>query len=429
MSADEELPNRKVKSRSNVLPLFVCLLLAAAIAWLAWTLEQQEQHIAALGSGQRGQQSALDERLRTQQAQFEAQLSTQQAQLDGRIDQRLGVQVDGRLDEALGGLLDERISEQLSEQTVAQIGEQIADQIAARQTQWDEQRDRLEELVSNLQALLSATRSELENQSAGMAELREQISTVGSGLENLANASRDEQAWLLAEVESLLRQAQQRLLVAHDAQTAIALMQAGDDMLRDIDDSRLLPVREALANDMAALRRVPARDVEGGYVRLNAVMGRIDNLQLRDITQEQLAAAETVEVGGGTLDRWLQQFTELVSVRRLDEPLQGMISTEQGYFVRQNIRLLLEQAQLALWRGEDGIYRGNIDQVMDHMRNYFLADDAEFRAALETLQQLREWPVAIEIPPASSGLRALQRVMASYQRSQGSPATENNNGQ
>lgn len=456
--------SRPVKPRSHVLPLMICLLLSGAVGWLAWNLEKQQQRIAELSRGQQGQ---LDERFREQQAQLDARISEQQDRLDeqlgeqrnqfderfgeqqSQMDQRFGDQqnqLDERIDERLDDRLDDRFDERFAahedqfverfDQRFSGQQEQLAGQLDTRlDEQQAERREELqviEDMVGNLREALSETRNELENQTSGMAEIREQISSMRTRLETAGTQTREEQAWILAEVESMLRLAQQRLLMARDTRTALALMQSADEILRDIDDSNLFPVREALADDIAALRGVPELDVEGGYVRLNAVMERIDSLQLREVTREQLAAAETVESSaesGSTLDRWLRELGELVSVRRLDEPLQGNISTEQGHFIRQNIRLLLEQAQLALWRGEEDIYTGNIDQATDYLQRYFLTDDAEFRAAIDALEALRERTVTVQIPPASSGLTALRRVMESYERGEGNPSGDNGNGQ
>lgn len=478
--------SRPTRPRSHVLPLMICLLLAGAIGWLAWNLEKQQQRIAELSGEQGQQQGQLDERFREEQARLDARISEQQDRLEQQLgaqqnqfEQRFGEQ-QNQIDQRFGeqqNQLDERIDERLDERTDEQLDARFDERFAAQEDQFverfdqrmgeqqdqldqrfeqrfSEQQDQLagqlderleqqqaqrreelrviEDMVGNLREALSETRSELETQTTGMAEIREQITSMRMRLENVEAPTGDEQVWMLAEVESMLRLAEQRLLMARDTRTAIALMQSADEILRDMDDSRLFPVREALADDIEALRGVPELDVEGGFVRLNSVMQRIEALRLRDVTREQLAAAETVEVpaeGSSTLDRWLRELGELVSVRRLDEPLQGNISTEQGHFIRQNIRLLLEQAQLALWRGEEDIYTGNIDQAVDYMQRYFLTDDAAFRAAIEALEELRERPVAVEIPPASSGLTALRRVMETYERGDESPTGAGNNGQ
>ena len=330
---------------SGVFILFICLILACAIGWLAWMQQQQDEAIS--------------------------RLSSQQSQLENERS-------------ATGSSLEI-----------------------------------LEDMVSTLQTALAETQAELQAQNEELQAVSDQLTNTRLRLQNVATGP-DNRVWLLTEAEAMLRLAQQRLLVSRDTRTAIALMLASDEILRNIDDSTIFPVRDALARDLEALRAVPEIDVQGKYLRMSALVQRISTLRLRNGAEEQLAAGRQVqpdlEEENGMLDQLLARLSNMVTVRRLDEPLQGMISAEQGYYIRQNIRLLLEQAQLALWRGQEEIYTNNIDQALDYISRYFLADDAEYRNIVSALTELRDDPVTVQIPPASSALVAIRQVIAAYER-------------
>src|SRR5690606_16433080 len=118
---------------------------------------------------------------------------------------------------------------------------------------------------------------------------------------------------------------------------ALAMFLAADEILRDMDDSRIASVRAALATDITALRAVPDMDIQGRYVQLNALMTRLPTLPLRDRRAEQLNAGENVELRVSEQPNWLDNaltgLSRLVSVRRLDEPLQGMLTAEQDFYL------------------------------------------------------------------------------------------------
>lgn len=277
----------------------------------------------------------------------------------------------------------------------------------------------MEETVSNLQSTLEQTRSELATQQEATQELNDLVVNTRLRLQNVDLGAQG-RVWMLTEVEGMLRLAQQRLLADQDVDTAIALLLASDEILRNIDDSTVYPARDAIANDLTALRVVPDVDTQGIYLRLSAQAQRIQNLQLKTGNEEQLAAAEPVSLNEGEQIGWLDKVVAkmgaLVTVRRHDAPLQGMITAEQGYYARQNIQLLLEQAQLALWREQEEIYRNNLGQALNYIRQYFLADDEEFRSIVSALESLRDETILIQVPPSNSGLVAVRQLMESYER-------------
>ncbi len=256
-----------------------------------------------------------------------------------------------------------------------------------------------------------AARESLEGR---VADLQSRLDSQAVRLEDLAATSRDD--WLLAEAEYLLRLANQRLLTERQAANALALMERADRILRDIDDVDLFPVRKALAEDITALKMAGTVDREGLYLRIEALQAAVADLTLlfREPAEPEPAAAEPTPPEGPWYRRlWanageaLADMGALVRIRRRDEPLEPLPTFEQAMNLRYNLRILLEQAQLALLRGEQQIYARSLARARQWLEEHFAASAAT-DTVLDELSKLRAQNIAPPLPAVSGSLHALQ---------------------
>ena len=145
--------------------------------------------------------------------------------------------------------------------------EQLQSQIARQQA-------RLTETIQNL----SPVDQQIEALQQRNDRLLNRIDVLSRHVRELAGSNRD--GWQLAEVEYLLRLANQKLLMTSDVISARALLRDADTILLELDDYSLFPIREALAEDLAVLRMVPHLDQEGIYLRLSALSRQVAVLPL-----------------------------------------------------------------------------------------------------------------------------------------------------
>jgi uroporphyrin-3 C-methyltransferase len=120
--------------------------------------------------------------------------------------------------------------------------------------------------------------------------------------------------WQLAEVEYLLRIANHRILMERDVSAALRLLEAADAILLELDDFAVFQVRAALADEILALGNVRGNDVQGIYLRLEAIKGRMDDLPLD--TPEYLRQA-TQTVPAEEVGIWQSLWAELSSYLKL----------------------------------------------------------------------------------------------------------------
>ncbi|RLA45624.1 MAG: uroporphyrinogen III [Gammaproteobacteria bacterium] len=263
---------------------------------------------------------------------------------------------------------------------------------------------------------------------AGLGELKDELAEVSSrqalALESVAArlakqgeelarfSANDRESWLLAEAEYLLRLANQRLIMAGDTVAARALLSSADGVLRELDDVGLHDVRGAVAADLAAVRAVPVVDVEGIYLRLAALVeqaGKLVIFQLPErASQPRPDAAEDwqARLQQGYEDA-LIKLSDYIIIRRRDVPMQALMDPQWERLVRQNLRMLLEQAQVALLSANQSLYSESLQRAQHWVVEFFESDEAAARAMAREITQLTDLNVAVTMPDISRSLRAL----------------------
>ncbi|WP_280567568.1 uroporphyrinogen-III C-methyltransferase [Chromohalobacter sp. 296-RDG] len=222
----------------------------------------------------------------------------------------------------------------------------------------------------------------------------------------------DPREWLHAEAEYLLRLANQRLQLERDVKGAKALLKAADERLTDADNPALIPVRRAIQSELAALDSVPTVDRTGLYLALMAQQEQLADLPLKQDVEEMSAQnGNDSSLEGG----WQQQLSrlggelkDLVVIRRHDEALEALVTPEQESYLRQNVRLLLEQAQLALLKTEPKLYQASLDKAITLIERYYDTQRDAVNNSLERLESLRDKTIRPELPDISESQQTLK---------------------
>jgi uroporphyrin-3 C-methyltransferase len=279
---------------------------------------------------------------------------------------------------------------------------------------------RLDTALEQLQADTREAGERSGQLTQGLAALEAQLAQQSAQLARFGEADRED--WLLAEARYVLRLANQRLLMAGDTSGAEALLGSVDSILLQLDDARLHEVRAAVAADLAAVRAVPAVDVEGIYLRLAALAEQAQALVIfQQPGKAGLAAAQPLPDSGGRLrqgyEAALEKLSSYVVIRRRDQPMGALMDPQWEAMARQNLRLLLEQAQLGLLAGNELLYRESLQRAGRWVEEFVAADASAAQAMSAEISGLAEIAIATGAPDLSRSLLALDAVME--QRLQG----------
>ncbi|MGM8851912.1 uroporphyrinogen-III C-methyltransferase [Salinicola halophyticus] len=282
-------------------------------------------------------------------------------------------------------------------------------QVGANSTTLDQLESKVGELDQNRQQNLKMMRGEFD-------QYRQKLDdTLDKVLKELAQQQQaDPREWLHAEAEYLLRLANQRLQLERDVKGAKALLNAADERLREADNPALVPIRRAIQSELASLDSVPDIDRTGLYLALMAQQEQLARLPLKQDIEEIAAGEGDAKPTGG----WRQQLAtlgselkDLVTVRRHDQPLEALITPQQESYLRQNVRLLLEQAQLALLKSEPKLYQASLDKALELVEGYYATDNDGVTNSIDKLKSLRDNQVRPELPDISESSQLLKRFI------------------
>ena len=235
----------------------------------------------------------------------------------------------------------------------------------------------------------------------------EQILTLGT-------ATRGD--WLLAEAAYLVRLANQRLQVERSIENPLAILQNVDNIFIQLNDAELLAVRNALAVDIAALRMTERVDRDGIYLELQAISAALETLTVLEPTadSEVPQRSNSAERGPATLaeifERLATKFAGLIIVQKRQQPIEPLLTQAEQTMVRQNLYLLLQQAQSALLREEQLIYSSSLDKTETLLRRYFQLNN-ESEALVGRLQALSKRAVSQSLPDISGSQKAIQTAL------------------
>lgn len=297
--------------------------------------------------------------------------------------------------------------------------EELLDQrLGALESAEDNQQDILAKLDQSLQSRLQAGLTKLQNSSSEQGVLLARLeASQDVQREEIARFDAiDRDDWLIAEAEYLLRLSNQRLIMAGDIVAATALLSSADSILLELDDSSLHDTRSAVAADLAALRAIPKVDVEGLYLRLAAMMEQVEQLNVfRMPEREAILESAEPEDWRGRLQRGYEQALHKLSayivIRRRDVPYEALMDPQWEGMIRQNMRMLLEQAQVALLSGNQVLFRESLQRSGHWVQQFFEVDQAGSQAIARDISDLTQQTIAVDIPDVSRSLRELDNAM------------------
>jgi len=238
--------------------------------------------------------------------------------------------------------------------------------------------------------------------------------------------SRNRDEWQLAEIEQVLAIAAQQLQLAGNVRAALLALQLAESRLARGDRPQFVPVRRALARDIDRLKALPAVDLPAMTRQLDALAAGVDALPLafdsrpeRAPEQPKLTAAQPDWLSGFMAGLWTE-LKQLVVVRRVDAPEPPLLAPTQAYFLRENLRLRLLNARLALLARNPAALQEDLRLAQEWLQRYFDPRAKPTQAALAQLRQLQSTTLSLEPPPSiSDSLEAVRGYKARRDRASG----------
>jgi uroporphyrin-3 C-methyltransferase/uroporphyrinogen III methyltransferase/synthase len=277
-------------------------------------------------------------------------------------------------------------------------------------------------------ALLESKQQEAQSQQLALEQLYQDLSK-----------NRDE--WALTEIEQVLSTASQQLQLAGNVPGALIALQNADRSLSRSDKPQFITIRRAIARDTDKLKALPSVDSVGVALRLDNAIAQIDTLPMLSDEKptlpappEKKAKVKVVHGKDGkavkveeTTSPWLQALQDgwngwssemwtdvrqLIRVRNVDTPDALMLSPTQAYFLRENLKLRLLNARMALLSRNEGAFRADLIAAQEALVKYFDTRARSTQTVQALLRQVQGSNLAIEMPTLSDSLNAVRNYKA-----------------
>lgn len=264
---------------------------------------------------------------------------------------------------------------------------------------------------------------------AKLVEFQSQYAALEGMYQELARG-RDE--WALAEVEQLVTIAGQQLQLAGNVQAALLALSNADARLSRVERPYFLPLRKAIARDLERLRNLPYVDVPGISVKIEQMVVAADSLPVAyaerpraDAGRPAKAASTPPGKGSRPVDEpwWTRLAGEtwnevkgLVRIQRFDRPEPALLAPSHDFFLRENFKLRLLNARLALLAHDEATFRGELKLAQAWVERHFDARDKTVQSVQTTLKGLVSSDVAIDLPTLNESLAVLRTVKLGRER-------------
>lgn len=288
--------------------------------------------------------------------------------------------------------------------------------IAALEEESTKQLDIINRLTDQQGKETSKQQDQLKQIQKTQSSIQQRLDSHNQRIRSLTGTSRED--WLLAESRYLLRLASQRLLVENSTEGAQALLQAADKILDGIDDNELLPVRTSIANEIIALKLAKTVDKQGIYAGIDAIKDQLKTLPSapyemkfneNNPTKAEIDETEdktsfhpwkSVKKMFGHLDRYI------VIKHEYDEVPDLLYSEQEQKQIRNNMLLMLEQAQFALLHEEADIYQRSLSQVLKWWNTHFIHYEQQEVLSVK-IKSLLEENIIVRIPAIDRSAKLL----------------------
>jgi len=243
---------------------------------------------------------------------------------------------------------------------------------------------------------------------------------------------RNRDDWEIAEIQQLLTNAGQQLQLTGNVQVALAALQSADARLARTDKPQYNQLRRAIARDVGRMKAVPDTDLTGAAIKLDEAINQVDALPL--LSSERMldrtpgevdkpaqgaakgasAPAAAGAAGGNVVSRlWnyvLDELGQVIRVRKVDDTNALLLSGDQGWFLRENVKLRLLNARLALLSRNEPVFRNDLAAAQAMIARYCDTRSRRVQGVLTLLKQAQASAVTVSLPTMAESLGALRAL-------------------
>ena len=281
---------------------------------------------------------------------------------------------------------------QINNKPVTSVSTQDVKFDTTQLTQLESANKATQDKIAQVEELINAKSHELVG-------LQSQINKVSAQ----ANAQQPTD-WLFSEADFLLNNALRKLVLDNDVDTAVSLLKLADETLAKVNNSQSAAIRSAINQDLKQLLSVTGVDQNAVMQKLSQLANTVDELPVLDVnfgddqnaTKLSDSLSDWAENAEKSATSFLNHFIRISPKHGADR--KELLAPNQDIYLRENIRLRLQLAIMAVPRQQNELYKQSLEAVASWIRSYFDTNAEVTQSFLKSVDELSELSIYVDVP-------------------------------
>ena len=223
--------------------------------------------------------------------------------------------------------------------------------------------------------------------------------------------------WLFSEADFLLNNALRKLVLDNDVDTAVSLLKLADETLAKVNNSQSAAIRSAINQDLKQLLSVAGVDQNAVMQKLSQLANTVDELPVLDVnfgddqnaTKLSDSLSDWAENAEKSATSFLNHFIRISPKHGADR--KELLAPNQDIYLRENIRLRLQLAIMAVPRQQNELYKQSLEAVASWIRSYFDSNAEVTQSFLKSVDELSEVSIYVDVPSQLQSLSMLDKYL------------------
>ena len=223
--------------------------------------------------------------------------------------------------------------------------------------------------------------------------------------------------WLFSESDFLLNNALRKLVLDNDVYTAVSLLKLADETLAKVNNSQSAAIRSAINQDLKQLLSVAGVDQNAVMQKLSQLANTVDELPVLDVnfgddqnaTKLSDSLSDWAENAEKSATSFLNHFIRISPKHGADR--KELLAPNQDIYLRENIRLRLQLAIMAVPRQQNELYKQSLEAVASWIRSYFDTNAEVTQSFLKSVDELSEVSIYVDVPSQLQSLSMLDKYL------------------
>ena len=294
---------------------------------------------------------------------------------------------------------------QINNKTVVSAPAQDVKFDTTQLTQLESANKATQDKIAQVEELINAKSHELVG-------LQSQINKVSAQ----ANAQQPTD-WLFSEADFLLNNALRKLVLDNDVDTAVSLLKLADETLAKVNNSQSAAIHSAINQDLKQLLSVAGVDQNAVMQKLSQLANTVDELPVLDVnfgddqnaTKLSDSLSDWAENAEKSATSFLNHFIRISPKHGADR--KELLAPNQDIYLRENIRLRLQLAIMAVPRQQNELYKQSLEAVASWIRSYFDTNAEVTQSFLKSVDELSELSIYVDVPSQLQSLSMLDKYL------------------